>query len=115
MTGVQTCALPIFVVRGPVASGVARVVASDTEAVVVTQKETVRVALASPLTQVGANKWSAPITPPEGEVVSARTAEAAATLTVVLAGGCTCGKPWLKRGTSAELLAGTVTPTTVPV
>ena len=83
------------VVRGPVTSGVARVVVDDTRVVVVTNSG-VRgwTHDGNGLVQNGdsLNKFAVTI-PDEDEP-----------LLVVKAGGCTCGKPWLKKGTGAALL-----------
>jgi len=82
------------VVRGPVTAGVARVVVDDSRVVVVTQKE--RRGWnhdGEGLVQNGApNKFVVNI-PSESEP-----------LVVVKAGGCTCGKPWIKAESGSELL-----------
>lgn len=84
------------VVRGLANSGTARVVVDSERVVVVTKDSTVGwVHDGEGMVQVGVsnNKWT--VTVPEVGV-----------LTVVKAGGCTCGKPWLKKGTGEQLLAG---------
>jgi hypothetical protein len=83
------------VVRGPVTSGVARVVVDETRVVVVTNSGVKGWTHdGNGLVQNGdsLNKFAVTI-PDEDEP-----------LLVVKAGGCTCGKPWLKKGTGAALL-----------
>lgn len=88
-----------MVVRGVVASGMARVVVDSSRVVVVTKDATkVFVHDGAGLVQEGAapNKFMVSI-PDDG------TGEEGF-LRVVKAGGCTCGKPWLKKGSAEELL-----------
>jgi hypothetical protein len=83
------------VVRGPVTSGVARVVVDETRVVVVTNSGTrgwFHDGTGLVPNGDSLNKFSVTI-PSEEEP-----------LLVVKAGGCTCGKPWLKKLTGSQLL-----------
>jgi hypothetical protein len=83
------------VVRGPVTSGVARVVVDETRVAVVTNKETRGwFHDGNGLVQNGDSLNKFAVTIPDEEEQ----------LLVVKAGGCTCGKPWLKKLTGAQLL-----------
>lgn len=83
------------VVRGPVTAGVARVVVDETRVAVVTMRET-----------VGWHHDGAGLVPVEGSTNKFRVnIPEVGELLVVRAGGCTCGKPWLKKLTGPELLA----------
>lgn len=83
------------VVRGPVTSGVARVVVDETRVVVVTN--------------TGAKGWTHD---GEGLVQDGNSLnkfrvvipDEAEPLLVVKAGGCTCGKPWMKKLSGSQLL-----------
>lgn len=96
MEGVKD--LKPVVVRGPggLSSGTARVVVDESRVVVVTQKDVRR------FTHDGTGLVSQ--NSPTKFRVALTGAETGEELTVVKAGGCTCGKPWLKQGSAADLL-----------
>jgi hypothetical protein len=79
--------------RGVHQSGSARVVAGGGVVVVVTsnKRKAFHLVGADPITSPNPNKWQ--IATEDGE------------LTVVAAGGCLCGKPWMKKPSDSELLA----------
>lgn len=89
------------VVAGLVRSGTARVVVDETRVAVVTKDKTEGwFHDGAGMVQEGAapNKFIINV-PDTGD-------GEAGFLRVVKAGGCTCGKPWLKQGSSESLLAG---------
>ena len=78
--------------RGPVTGSNLRVVYDETKAVVVSSQNTTYLQLTGPVQELGGGKLILPTS--EGD------------LTVVRQGGCSCGKPWLSRPSSTDLLAG---------
>jgi hypothetical protein len=81
--------------RGPVSGSNLRVVYDDEHVVVVSSQNTTYLTRDGEAIQSRGGRWTIPTT--DGELV------------VVKQGGCACGKPWLSKPSSMDLLASVPT------